>query len=110
MLHTEGGASSRNHILHGELGGLKLGQSEVIAELQYGQSWMGDAEMSEGRSNQAILQAADTYGFTLDDEAVERYATELTATVEALDTLEAPDPTDEPVRNRHDDGNERDHD
>ena len=53
--------------------------------------------MSKDRSDGAIRRVADTYGVTLDDEAVERYAAALDATAEALDTLEATDPEDEPV-------------
>jgi aspartyl-tRNA(Asn)/glutamyl-tRNA(Gln) amidotransferase subunit A len=53
--------------------------------------------MSGERSSQTIRRAADTYGFTLDDEAVKRYAAALDATTEALGTLDATDPEDEPV-------------
>jgi len=53
--------------------------------------------MSKEHSRQAVRRAADTYGLTLDDEAVERYAAELDATTEALGMLEATDPEDMPA-------------
>ncbi|MFD1600371.1 amidase [Halobellus rarus] len=53
--------------------------------------------MSNERSDRAIRRTADTYGFTLNDEAVESYATELDATAEVLGTLGATDPSDEPA-------------
>ncbi|KAB1186776.1 MULTISPECIES: amidase [Haloferax] len=53
--------------------------------------------MSGERSSRAIRHAAEVYGFTLDDEGVERYVAELEATADALGMLDATDPTDEPA-------------
>ncbi|WP_191967088.1 MULTISPECIES: amidase [Haloferax] len=53
--------------------------------------------MSGERSSRAIRRAAEVYGFSLDDEGVERYVAELDATAEALGMLEATDPAAEPA-------------
>jgi aspartyl-tRNA(Asn)/glutamyl-tRNA(Gln) amidotransferase subunit A len=48
-------------------------------------------------TSRAIRSAAETYGFALDDEATERYASELEGMAGALRTLDAAEPTDEPA-------------